>query len=120
MRYYLCPVCGYDKLDEPPVGFTLCSCCGTEFELDDDEVGHDVLRMRWIRGGKQWWSPVVAPPIGWNADRQLRRAGHETESEQFYSLSSSGSQDFTAEKLLANFSPIEESRLRRFTATAAA
>lgn len=80
MRYYLCPVCGYDRLDEPPMGFSICSCCGTEFELDDDELSHYELRKQWIDAGYHWWSPVVNPPIGWNPIGQLRRAGYIEDS----------------------------------------
>jgi hypothetical protein len=75
MKYYICPVCGYDKLDEPPVGFTLCSCCGTEFELDDDEMSHAELRDRWIVADMPWFSPVIPRPVNWNPAEQLRRAG---------------------------------------------
>lgn len=53
---YCCPVCDYDKLAEPPACFAICPCCGTEFENDDYELGHDELRQRWIDGGRQWWS----------------------------------------------------------------
>src|SRR6266496_2663826 len=28
---YLCPVCGYDQLDEPPQHYSTCPSCGTEF-----------------------------------------------------------------------------------------
>jgi hypothetical protein len=32
---YICPVCLYTRLDEPPQEFSICPCCGTEFGVDD-------------------------------------------------------------------------------------
>jgi len=81
---YTCPVCDYDKLDEPPYdetgfgSFEICPRCGTEFgvaavnEFIDDGYGlnevcagaprsfldefHAQARAEWIAGGSKWWS----------------------------------------------------------------
>lgn len=68
---YICPVCGYEKLPEPPADFSICHCCGTEFEYDDFDRSYAELRSRWIGKGCPWFSPVDAPPKGWNPIRQL-------------------------------------------------
>lgn len=59
----------------PPAAGYICPCCGVEFELDDDEVSHDDLRMLWIVRGRPWFSQATPPPAGWNAILQLERAG---------------------------------------------
>ncbi|MCG7421042.1 hypothetical protein MHJ97_11470 [Macrococcus epidermidis] len=50
MKYYICPVCGYDKIDEPPYGiggspsYNICSCCGFEYGYSEDfEVEHKAI-----------------------------------------------------------------------------
>jgi len=70
---YYCPVCGYDKLDDPPINHNVCSCCGTHFGYHD--VGHTWLELRedWLLKGAPWFSRAVAPPIGWNALKQLNK-----------------------------------------------
>lgn len=62
-EYYLCPICAYDKLDRPPVNWSICPQCGTEFEYDDFEISynervmrHHELRKQWIANGKKFWS----------------------------------------------------------------
>ena len=43
-KKYICPVCGYDRLEEPvydEIGepsFEICSCCGVEFGFDDFDI----------------------------------------------------------------------------------
>ncbi|WP_243290957.1 hypothetical protein [Bacillus sp. FJAT-47783] len=45
MKTYICPVCGYDGLDEAPYGknfnpsYDICVCCGFEYGYSED---HDV------------------------------------------------------------------------------
>lgn len=77
---HLCPVCGYDGLNEPPydihgsASFEICPCCGTEFGYQDATVSHAILRQRWIDGGMHWSSDFGFPPEGWNPVEQLRKA----------------------------------------------
>lgn len=79
---YTCPVCDYDKLEEPPYdetgfgSFEICPRCGTEFGVAAvnafigeglavvcegapqsflDEF-HKEARAEWIAGGSKWWS----------------------------------------------------------------
>lgn len=79
---FICPVCGYDSLDEPAYdeygcsSFALCPSCGTEFGYDDSTVKHDELRKRWIKGGMKWWSTSVKAPMGWNPKEQLKKEGY--------------------------------------------
>src|ERR1017187_7282190 len=46
---YLCSVCGYDRLEDPPKNFTICPSCGTEFGYDDAFASHAELRAKWLR-----------------------------------------------------------------------
>ncbi len=69
---HLCPVCGFDHLAEPPVNFTICPSCGTEFGYDDAFALHAELRAAWLNGGARWWSPVDPRPEGWNGQLQVR------------------------------------------------
>ena len=65
---YICPVCGFDGLDEPAYNefndpsFEICSCCRFQFGDDDDveiedglfmnrEETHFVYREAWITSG---------------------------------------------------------------------
>jgi len=66
-----CPVCGYDRLTEPPVDFTICPSCGTEFGYDDAFITHSQLRDKWLRNGAQWWSPVDPRPDNWDPYLQV-------------------------------------------------
>lgn len=70
-----CPVCGYAELIHPPRDYMICPCCGTEFDNDDAYADHAELRQEWVACGASWWSPNAAPPPGWSATEQLRRAG---------------------------------------------
>jgi hypothetical protein len=63
---HMCPVCGYGRLSEPSLNFTICPSCGTEFEYDDAFASHAQLRIAWLRGGAQWWSPVDPRPDNWD------------------------------------------------------
>lgn len=35
---------------------TFAPCCGTEFEVDDDELSHAELRTMWVEIGSPWFS----------------------------------------------------------------
>lgn len=75
MTKYICPVCGYPELTEPPRLWSICPCCGTEFEYDDAQASYEELRRRWLVKGAQWWSRCDTMPDGWNAREQLEQAG---------------------------------------------
>lgn len=72
---FTCPVCGYERLPEPPERYLICPCCGVEFGNDDEDATREELRAAWVAGGARWWSPNTLAPLGWSADEQLRRAG---------------------------------------------
>ena len=72
---YTCPVCAFDELDEPPVDWNICPCCGTEFGYDDHAKSHADLYDAWVANGAKWFSKRRNPPIGWSFEDQLRRAG---------------------------------------------
>ena len=84
---YVCPVCGYDGLEEPPwkgnsPSDDICPSCGTQFGYHDaagrTESGRKViyerLRQVWIEKGMPWHSASVeSSPPGWDPRVQLRR-----------------------------------------------
>jgi len=76
---YVCPVCGYEHLDEPPYdehgcsSFEICPCCGSEFGYDDHSATHDALRQKWKLSGMKWWSSVIVPPTNWDPVNQLKK-----------------------------------------------
>lgn len=72
---YQCPVCGYNELTKPPENFSICDCCGTEFENDDFDRTHKELRSAWIDRDMPWFSRSTLKPKNWNAYRQLIKAG---------------------------------------------
>lgn len=78
---YMCPVCGFDGLDEPPYGrdgigsYEICPCCFFEFGFDDQSEGvtYAEWRTRWIRDGLPWRSSATRPPENWDPREQLAR-----------------------------------------------
>jgi hypothetical protein len=80
---YLCPVCGYDGLEEeprPPSGggsFEICPSCGFQFGVSDDDRGFTYERWRqiWIDGGMIWDKGRSPAPVGWDPRAQLARLG---------------------------------------------
>lgn len=80
---YICPVCNFDGLDEPPYNscgsgsYEICPCCGFEFGLDDFgydsyEKAHAVWRKKWIDNGCIWWSSQEnRKPKDWDPIKQL-------------------------------------------------
>lgn len=72
---YICPVCGYDALEDEPADYNICPCCGTEFGYHDFGRSHGELRALWIARGAQWHSRYTQPPTGWSPYNQLTRAG---------------------------------------------
>jgi hypothetical protein len=75
---YRCPVCGYPRLEDPPrtaegyPSYEICSSCGFEFGVADDDRGfsYEQWRAEWIAGGMRWWSRLPQP-AGWDPRRQL-------------------------------------------------
>lgn len=77
-KKYVCPVCGYPELEEPPYdinkcsSYEICPCCGIEFGFDDgsEGFGYDEYREKWIKGGAQWFTETLKP-VNWNIEKQL-------------------------------------------------
>jgi hypothetical protein len=69
---FTCPVCYYDRLEDPPADYNICECCGTEFGLDDDGRSWEELRAEWLGSGARWF--FEQPPPFWNPYMQLFRA----------------------------------------------
>jgi len=79
MTTYMCPICGYDELYDPPKSlntgagsYEICPCCGFQFGVTDDDRGYDYdqWRKKWIDEGMPW-RDLVAPPAGWDPVKQL-------------------------------------------------
>jgi hypothetical protein len=77
---YLCPVCGYDQLHDPPRSETgggsyeICPSCGFEFGVSDDDRGYTYAAWRegWVKRGMPW-SSVTPAPAHWNPNEQIKR-----------------------------------------------
>jgi hypothetical protein len=79
---YVCPVCGFPELDEPPRSpvsgggsYEICPSCGFEFGVTDDDRGYtyDAWRRKWVAEGTPWTDAgVTEPPPGWDPRKQLR------------------------------------------------
>ena len=79
---FVCPVCGFDQLDDPPVDedgdglFEICPSCGFHFGVSDDDKGftYESWRARWVSMGMPWDSEgIEPPPEGWDPKRQLEK-----------------------------------------------
>jgi len=70
---FICPVCGYDRLREPPKDHAICPCCGKQFSYDDARLSHDVLHGKWMDSGCPWRSKRVPMPENWNPAEQVAR-----------------------------------------------
>lgn len=86
MRIYtdkICPVCGYDGFESPPMTDDICPCCLFTFDVNDIDWTYDELRVDWIEHGAKWaWgSKDIPQPQGWNPIKQLRTIGY-TVTEQ--------------------------------------
>ncbi|NQX63735.1 hypothetical protein HQN88_33330 [Paenibacillus qinlingensis] len=63
IRGYICPVCGFDKLEMPPYdekgneSFEICHCCGFEFGVGDvsESITFVSYRNEWISEGFKWF-----------------------------------------------------------------
>lgn len=75
---YICPICGFDGLDEPAYNefhdfsFEICLCCQFQFGDDDDvelenglfmkrEETHAMYRQAWIAKGAPIFKPEYYP-----------------------------------------------------------
>jgi hypothetical protein len=87
---YLCLVCGYTDLDEPPWNNDegsdeICPSCGTHFGYHDAaggdaarrELVYRRLRDAWKAGGCRWFSANEGPPSGWDPNAQLANINEE-------------------------------------------
>jgi hypothetical protein len=80
---YICPVCGFPELDEPPISesgggsYEICPSCGFQFGVSDDDRGitYEEWRKQWIDHGMIWDKGRSVPPDGWNPVEQLRCIG---------------------------------------------
>ncbi len=75
---YICPVCGYDKLEDPPKDCNICPCCATEFGINDYDWGVEVLRNDWIERGMIFWYEEFDKeklPKDYNPIKQLENIG---------------------------------------------
>jgi hypothetical protein len=73
---YLCPVCGYDGLEEPPQDDFICPCCATQFGYHDYAHSHAELRRNWIMAGARWFASWEGVPPGWDPIKQLRNVNY--------------------------------------------
>jgi len=77
-KYYVCSVCGFDGLKEPPYSeekepsYEICPCCGFEFGFDGANIQIVLtdFRQRWIKNGAHWFIPRLEPK-NWDIKRQL-------------------------------------------------
>lgn len=71
-QFYLCPVCGYKGLEDPPYdklgnsSFEICSCCGFQFGVDDDhvcskEAMYKQYREKWLKNGSCLSLSIIQP-----------------------------------------------------------
>lgn len=76
---YMCPVCGFVGLNEPPfnekneASYEICACCGFEFGFDegDGEDKYSTFRSNWIKNGAKWFLPT-RKPNEWDLKEQLK------------------------------------------------
>lgn len=69
----ICPVCGWDELDDPPYdefgypSYEICSCCGYETGYHDSNKGYtfEDYRKKWIEKGFPFHYQEDCPKV-WN------------------------------------------------------
>jgi len=81
---YICPVCGFDDLFEPPYvddsnsgSYEICPCCKFQFGYTGASFGkeyHKFYRDKWIRSGAKWFDQS-AKPSNWSLEEQLKNIG---------------------------------------------
>ena len=75
---YICPVCGFDALKEPPYSknkepsYEICPCCGFEFGFDSGctDEAYKLFRNKWIENGAKWFI-LDKKPKDWDLNKQL-------------------------------------------------
>jgi hypothetical protein len=83
---FVCPVCGYQGLKEPPRpssgggSYEFCPCCDFEFGVTDDDLGisDEEWRKKWVSEGMPWRSRFRHPPKDWDPIEQLRHVSSES------------------------------------------
>ncbi|WP_458411885.1 hypothetical protein ACNQFZ_13620 [Schinkia sp. CFF1] len=78
MNKYICHVCGYPNLDQPPYGpngnsssHDICPCCGVEFGYEDCQLkSYEKYKNNWIISGANWFDEKYKPS-DWNFEKQL-------------------------------------------------
>ena len=78
---HTCPVCGFNDLNEPPYSrdghglFEICSSCGFQFGVTDDDLGMSFREWResWVAKGMPWSSKGGTAPPRWNPQEQLKK-----------------------------------------------
>lgn len=78
---YTCPVCGYNKLEEPPQDWSICPCCRTQFDFTGNPAWYAELRAGWIANGAKWGSNYTPAPPNWNPVEQLHNIGYEATAQ---------------------------------------
>jgi hypothetical protein len=77
---FICPVCNYNNLLEPPYSkggngsHEICPSCGFQFgyrDFPDKEEGIKKWRENWINNGYPWHSRRRLPPDGWDPRKQI-------------------------------------------------
>lgn len=72
-----CPVCGYDRINEPSLKWSICPSCGTQFGLSDNCRTWAELRHDWIYDGAAWQDGYIQPPPYWSPISQFRNIGYK-------------------------------------------
>ena len=76
---YICPVCGYDGLEEAPydknncASYEICRCCGFEYGFHDFSKGEtfESYREKWLSNGAVWRIPSYKP-TDWDIEEQFK------------------------------------------------
>lgn len=77
---YICLICGFDKLYEPPydkyscASFEICPCCGTEFGyhiVHPNQEKITLLKEKWIKNG-MIFNNNNRIPLNWSSSEQLK------------------------------------------------
>jgi hypothetical protein len=84
---YVCPVCGFPGLDDPPRSSVtgagsdeICPSCGFQFGYHDDDrrISYQEWRKKWIAEGMKWDKGSSTPPQGWDPAEQLKSIGEKS------------------------------------------
>ncbi|WP_340113320.1 hypothetical protein [Maribellus mangrovi] len=77
----ICPVCGWDKLIQPPYNiynepsYEICFCCGFEFGFTDANSGYSFIewRKKWIESSYKFYFPKNHIPEDWGQDMAIKQ-----------------------------------------------